>query len=475
MDREKKKKMAERIINLTLEIIFHLTGEDYTVVKISSDRCEAPVSEGRGGTLSPIPGPPPHPQTHEDINDQKILELTNKMIELLTGEVPIRCQDVTVYFSMEEWEYLEGHKDWYQEVMMEEHRPRTSPGLSSKRTTPERCPTPPPPPQDHQILDPKKDLNNINGPERNLRGDQWCKEETTNVRGDQRCKEKTPTDHCPDGCTESAGGHLPTSDIKADDHGVPQDKHTYEGNATLLEVRSALYRKSPSETLQHILSYDSSKSDMQNKDHRRDVEHHKAHTVEKTYLCTECQKCFSQKSLLVSHLRIHTGEKPYSCPECGKCYTRKSILVQHQNTHAGVKPFICLECGKCFAQKAHLVKHQITHTGERLFSCSECGKRFTAQSSLIEHQRTHTGEKPFSCQECGKCFTQKSTLITHHKTHTGEKLFSCSECGKCFSRKTTLAEHKKSHTGEKAFLCSECGKCFTRKTSLFEHQMGHIR
>ncbi|XP_073412854.1 gastrula zinc finger protein XlCGF66.1-like [Dendrobates tinctorius] len=143
-------KMAERILNLTLEIIFHLTGEDYTLVKTSSDRCQSPVSEGREGTMSPIPGPPPHHQIHEDINAQKILELTNKMIELLTGEVPIRCQDVTVYLSMEEWEYLEGHKDRYQEVMMGEHRPRTSPVLSSKRTTPERCPAPPPP-QDHQV------------------------------------------------------------------------------------------------------------------------------------------------------------------------------------------------------------------------------------------------------------------------------------------------------------------------------------
>ncbi|XP_069601974.1 gastrula zinc finger protein XlCGF66.1-like [Ranitomeya imitator] len=182
--KKNRDKMLEKILNLALEIIFQLTGKDYTVVKASSDRCQAPVSEGRGGTLSPILEPPPHPRIHENINDQKILELTNKMIELLTGEVPIRCQDVTVYFSMEEWEYLEGHKDRYQEVMMEEHRPRTSPVLSSKRTTPERCPAPPILPQDHQLLDPDKDLNNINAPERNLRGDQLCKEET-------------PTDNCP--------------------------------------------------------------------------------------------------------------------------------------------------------------------------------------------------------------------------------------------------------------------------------------
>ncbi|KAM4029966.1 gastrula zinc finger protein XlCGF66.1-like [Anomaloglossus baeobatrachus] len=140
MDRDKK---AERILHLTLEILFRLTEEDYTVVKkTSSERCQAPVSEGWGRPLSPITGPPPHPPIHEDINDQKILELTYKMIELLTGEVPIRCQDVTVYFSMEEWEYLEGHKDLYKDVMMEVPQPLTSPVLSSKRTTPERCPRP---------------------------------------------------------------------------------------------------------------------------------------------------------------------------------------------------------------------------------------------------------------------------------------------------------------------------------------------
>ncbi|XP_069605064.1 gastrula zinc finger protein XlCGF53.1-like [Ranitomeya imitator] len=184
MDRDK---MAERILHLTLEILFRLTGEDYTVVKkTSSDRCQDPVSEGWGRSLSPITGPPPHPLIHEDINDQKIPELIYKMIELLTGEVPIRCQDVAVYFSMEEWEYLEGHRDLYKDVTMEVPQPLTSPDLSSKRTTPERCPRPllpqdcnqedPNAPQDHQ----GEDLTHINTTE-------------TYVRGDERCKEEIPT------------------------------------------------------------------------------------------------------------------------------------------------------------------------------------------------------------------------------------------------------------------------------------------
>ncbi|XP_073538422.1 gastrula zinc finger protein XlCGF66.1-like isoform X2 [Phyllobates terribilis] len=184
MDRDRDK-IEERILHLTLEILLQLTGEDYTVVKKTSNvHCQAPVSERWGRSLSPITGTPTHSLIYEDINDQKILELTYKMIELLTGEVPMRCQDVTVYFSTEEWEYLEGHKDLYKDVMTEVPQPLTSPDLSSKRTTPERCPHPLFPqdckqedtnvPQDHQ--------NNINFTE-------------TYVRGDERCKEKIPTDN----------------------------------------------------------------------------------------------------------------------------------------------------------------------------------------------------------------------------------------------------------------------------------------
>ncbi|KAM3940549.1 uncharacterized protein RB166_000506 [Leptodactylus fuscus] len=495
-----------RFINVSPHI------QDYTVVKkTSSGRCQTLIFDGWRGTLSPFPGPPPHPLIQEEINGQKILEITNKMLELLNGEVtllgmlghytvtggvgvmtvslccqvPIRCQDVAVYFSMEEWEYLEGHKDLYKEVMMEDHQPLTSPGRSSKRTTPERCPSPLLP-QDGQDTN----LNNINAIDIKIKEDPY-------VSGDEECEEDIATGNRPDVCTRSSEGHLISTDYKAEDHGIKKDP--YEEHAITPDIPSSLHSKDLSSNPdKQVLSSDSSETVKEKKSHQSDVVHQRTHTGEKPVSCLEHGKCYTYNSMLVTHQRTHTGEKlflcslcgkgfvlksclvehhkthkPYSCSECGKYFTQKTNLVIHQRNHTVKKTISCSECGKCYTCKSDLVKHQRTHTREKPYSCSECGKCFADKSVLDRHISIHTGEKSYSCAECGKSFIQKSLLVKHQRTHTGEEPYSCSECGKCFADKSVLSGHKRIHTGEKPYSCSECGKCFIRKSDLVNHQRTH--
>ncbi|XP_075062334.1 uncharacterized protein LOC142150991 isoform X2 [Mixophyes fleayi] len=456
------KDRSERILNLTLEIIFLLTGEDYTAVIKRPGECVTPrirpcVSGGLSRTQNPITVPEPHSLIREGNNDQKILELTNKIIQLVTGEVPIKCQD-------EEWENLIGPNGLYEDVRMENHQPLTSLDGSNNRNTPERYLHPysrDSTENNHSISQEFQDDVLTNIKVEIIEG-----EEETYVRGDQQCKEEEiTTDISTDGCKHrniSERTFILSTGFDIEDN-ITRDSPG--GNPTTLNVHPILHRADKSS--------DPSNNEEDSPDNINIVTYSTTHTDDNIFLCPECGKCFMVKSSLHKHLRTHTGDKPFTCFDCGKCFAHKSHLVKHQRTHTGEKPFACSECGKCFQQKSNLVKHQRSHTGEKPFTCLKCGKCFTQKSYLVEHERTHTGEKPFTCFECGKCFTHKSNLVKHQRTHTGDKPFTCSECGKCFTKKSNLVKHQKSHTGDKPFTCSECGKCFTQKSYLVEHERIH--
>ncbi|XP_018413344.1 PREDICTED: gastrula zinc finger protein XlCGF66.1-like [Nanorana parkeri] len=129
MEKDEKSHMTERMLNLTLEIIYLLTGEKYAAVKMTCiegffQGMYPPMSERWCRSQKAIAVPPP---ILERNNVEKIQDITNMLIELLTGEVPISCQDVTDCLSKEN-DYLEGHKELYKDAMMENRPPLTSPG-----------------------------------------------------------------------------------------------------------------------------------------------------------------------------------------------------------------------------------------------------------------------------------------------------------------------------------------------------------
>ncbi|XP_040278883.1 oocyte zinc finger protein XlCOF7.1-like isoform X3 [Bufo bufo] len=507
--------MAARTLDLTLDIIYLITGEDYTVVKKSSGECVTPHVSGE---WSRTPGAITEPLPYSLIHEQKIPELTNRITELLTREVPIRCHDVTVYFSMAEWEYLEGHKDLYKDFMIKDHQPLTSPDGSSRRNPPERCPNPlysPDCPQEKQnvLLDNEEIYGGKIIRQENLTSEAVNNEDLK--RGSDSHLPVFPSNDVDDNSCQIGKTRTGQRMVKIFECGKPFKKNgslsTHEkihedvNSSTYTECEKSFSKKSSLVTHQRIHTGEKQFSCPEcgkcftTKSHL--IGHQKTHTREKPFSCPECEKCFRQKENLVSHQRSHTGEKPFSCPECGKCFIRKSHLVQHQITHKEKMPFMCSECGKCFSRKSNLLEHLRVHTGEKPYSCSECGKCFSHKSSLVVHLKTHTGEKlnschecrkcfndksdlvkhqeihigekPYSCTECGKCFYQKSIFINHIRVHTGEKPFSCTECEKCFSHKSSLVVHLRTHTGEKPYSCSECGKCFNHKSDLVKHRRIH--
>ncbi|XP_040203887.1 oocyte zinc finger protein XlCOF7.1-like [Rana temporaria] len=408
---EDRSHMTEKILNLTLEIIYLLTGESFPPVK-SGDHITVTVSS-------------PHTLLLKKNSEQKIVDITKKMMELLTGEsgnqndckIDVKEDIKDEEEVMEESEFPKGHKDLYQDIMVDS---------SSYRNTPERCPRPlysrdstqegHTIPHHHQ----GEDLMNmkVEGEveETYVRDDQQYMEDSGMTRTFK--EEDTPTEISTGRDIEEPSNDHLTLGCKMEDEDITRD---CVGEKTMSSAMDGGF---------HSVDRLSNPSD-------------------------------SEQPLTMWEVAGIQGEEPFFCPECGECFSCELNLTIHQRSHRGEKPQSCSKCGKCFLHESELVIHYRSHTGKKLNSCPECGKCFSQLSHLYVskdvYQRSHKRKGRHACTECGKCFKRKSGLFLHEISHTGEKPYSCPECGKCFSKRFKLDRHQRVHTGEKPYFCPKCG------------------
>ncbi|XP_073540569.1 uncharacterized protein [Phyllobates terribilis] len=514
MDKDRNH-MTEQILKLTLEIIYLLTGEDYAPVSHSTlhvTRSSVSHSSGRSRWSQNLSMNNPSSQIQETKNDEKILNLTNKIIELLTREVPIRYEDIMVCFSVEEWEYVEGHKDIYKCVLMDDQELDSSKDLIKEEPTL----------QDDQGLSSVACIN-TNASDIEVKADRkaskWRKSQKRRAKYINKRKAKV-----------DALKHIPKDEKPPEVSAMNSQSSTNEDGNLMGDATNLLSSCLSSEIKPINVNYTSN-------DHTPG--NHLASQARKLFTCPEGISTGDYADVKPSHPEVPSFIREISmdtfagtsCTQAQYLYTQiKEEAVptetdsygptQYQPTHdqeeswrkvkdtganiyavgppqytpADIKkePVLCEEENYLNSSIYNPPDHmQIQYTpkqvkeepisqeeGYELYIPTDCTQTLhtsTPGQAMKRMKDVAKTSKRFSVtkyKDWNKT-PEKVPFVNHRTTQAEvEGMYICSTCEKSFTSHFGLIKHQAMHNGNKV-SCPQCGKLFFYKSSLVIHQRIH--
>ncbi|XP_075698562.1 uncharacterized protein LOC142663685 [Rhinoderma darwinii] len=508
--------LTETILSMTLKIIYLLTGGEYVIEKKPGGRKTARSFRPSGNldkAQNTIREPSPRSGTN---NYQKILELTNKIVHLLTEEVPIRCQDVTVYFSMEEWEYIEEHKDLYKDVMMENNQPLTSPGkrdLYKDVMTEDHRPLTSPGKRDlykdvmtedpRPLTSPgKRDLYKdvmmedhqpLTSPgKRNLYKDVMMEDHWTLASPGKRdlYKDVMMEDHW----TLASPGHENVEEIREDV--TPDILPVFSNQCPVAELSSC---DSDSNILLNNINEESISCDENEDPSGPDLYRPTDLTRQYRSGSVNMDAVGCKGDIIDADIYIpvtHTIQSPstskageFVSSEGQNCADIDIITIpDHSPTRFGVTGERDWSSNTKARYQAVLEKPKNSinrlyhkskpsavptpHNTDKIYNGSLCEGRFTKGSEILDHTVDDTKSQSFICSDCGKCLANQSALYNHQESHIKASKRSGLHVRKSLVRNTVT---KPDFRIKEVFKCRICGLCFSNTIELVAHHQIHIK